>query len=175
MPSETVAFLTLIGPLFIFCSGAALADMRLHRVPNVYNAAFAVGGVCFATARDGLTGARMSLLGALAGACLLLLPFLLRMVGGGDVKFVGAAGAIVGLHLIWPAFLLGAVAGGILALIAVVFRARSFGAVARMLILLENGAWRLPGSLPAAGDIRLPYTVPLSIGLLVVALISAIS
>jgi prepilin peptidase CpaA len=170
-----VATLTLLGPLFIFCCGAALADIRLHRVPNVYNAAFAVGGVCFASARGGLSGALMSLLGALAGASLLLLPFFLRMVGGGDVKFIGAAGAIVSLHLIWPAFLLGAAAGGILSLIAVAFKARSLGAVTRMLVLLENGSWRVPENLAAADRIRLPYTVPLSIGLLVVASMSVIS
>jgi prepilin peptidase CpaA len=166
-----VASLTLLGPLVIFCSGAVLADIRLHRVPNFYNASFAVCGVCFTVARCGLPGVRLSLLGALTGAGLLSLPFFMKMVGGGDVKFLAAAGAIVGFRLIWPAFLIGAVAGGFAALIAVLLRTRSLGAVTRMLVLLEAGAWRLPDGLSREDGIRLPYTIPLSVGLLLITTI----
>jgi len=89
------------------------------------------------------------------------------------VKFLGAAGAIAGLRLIWPAFLAGAVAGGVLALAAVVCRhARGCGHA--MLILIENGSWRPTGNVTSTSGIRLPYNVPLSIGLLLVASISAI-
>lgn len=155
--------------LALFCAGAVVCDVRIHRVPNFYNAAFFACGVCLALAREGARGLAFSLAGSALGLALLVVPFLLRMVGGGDVKFLAAAGAIVGWRAVWPAFLLGALAGGLLALIALIYRTRSPAAVGRTLLLLEHGAWRLPGPIVQERHVNIPYTLPLSAGLLVVA------
>jgi prepilin peptidase CpaA len=167
--------LSVILPLVSLCSGAAIADIRLRRVPNVFNAALFASGVCMACARSGGAGLIDSLEGAAAGMAFLLLPFLLHMVGGGDVKFLAAAGAIMGLRLIWPAFIAGAAAGGVIALIALVRGSHPFAAISRMLILLETGEWHSPGALNDGQHVTIPYVVPLSVGLVSVAVAHVVS
>jgi prepilin peptidase CpaA len=159
--------LTLL-PLAVFCSGAILADVRTHRVPNFYNATFFVSGVCFSCAKGGLAGAIRSLEGAGLAAALLLVPFLLRMLGGGDLKFFAAAGAIVGSPVVVPGFLLGAAAGGLVA-VGALWRSSKVQGVLRALVLVENGGWRLPGSGGSSLAAGIPYTIPLAAGLLVAA------
>lgn len=58
----------------------------------------------------------MSLGGAFLGVAILIVPFLLKMVGGGDLKFLCAAGAIIGPTALWYSFLAGALFGGLAAI-----------------------------------------------------------
>lgn len=154
-------------PLCLFLALAVVADLRLRRIPNLVNLAGFVAGICFACARSGASGLTWSLLGSLLGLSILLVPFLAHMVGGGDVKFLAAAGAIVGLRCLWWSFVLGAFLGGLLALAAMLYRHRSFAGTYRALVLLVSGAWRIGDDVPPSQVVRIPYAVPLSIGLLV--------
>lgn len=154
-------------PLCLFLALAVVADLRLRRIPNLVNLAGFAAGICFACARSGASGLTWSLLGSLLGLSILLVPFLAHMVGGGDVKFLAAAGAIVGLRCLWWSFVLGAFLGGLFALAAMLHRHRSFAGTYRALVLLVSGAWRIGDDVPPSQVVRIPYAVPLSIGLLV--------
>ncbi|HEY5493327.1 MAG TPA: prepilin peptidase [Candidatus Anoxymicrobiaceae bacterium] len=160
------ALATLL-PLCLFLVLAVVADLKLRRIPNVVNLAGFAGGICFACARSGAAGLTASLLGSLLGLSILLVPFLLHMVGGGDVKFLAAAGAIVGYQSLWWSFVLGAFLGGLFALAALLKRHRSLSGAHRALVLLVSGAWRIPADAPPSQVVRIPYAVPLSIGLLI--------
>jgi prepilin peptidase CpaA len=157
--------LLTLAPLVIFCTGAVLSDVRTHRVPNFYNASFLVSGVCFWCARNGVDGAIHSITAACFATLLLMAPFLLRMLGGGDLKFFAAAGAIAGRSLVLPGLLLGVAAGGVFA-VAMLWKHSSSEGVLRALVLIENGQWRLPVDRRSGSTVYLPYTIPLSVGLL---------
>lgn len=163
--------ITLI-PLAVFCALAVAADLRLGRIPNWLNAAGFVCGLAMSTATGGTKGLLCAFAGAALGLAILLFPFLLHMVGAGDVKFLAAAGAFTGWRLLWPSFLLGALLGGVISLAVLAFSGRSLQAFKQKLVLLLHGVWRAE---PLGGPqaVLLPYAVPLSIGLLLVTGIKA--
>src|SRR5258706_10491190 len=68
-----------------------------------------------------------SIAGLILGLALMMPGYGLGATGAGDVKFLGAVGAIVGPGLVVSAFLFTAVAGGVLA-VAVAIRRQRLGA-----------------------------------------------
>ena len=96
--------------------GAVAWDLRTRRIPNGLTLAGLAAGLAWHGIRGGGPGLLLSGEGV-AVATLALLPYAVRGLGAGDVKLLGAVGALAG-----PAFalwtLLGAmVAGGLLALL----------------------------------------------------------
>ncbi len=93
---------------------AAVCDIRTHRIPNLLVLLGLVLGLLGHGWRGG-PGLLLSLEGV-AVAGLALLPYALGGLGAGDVKLLGAVGALMGpVFLLWT--LLGTVlAGGLLAL-----------------------------------------------------------
>jgi prepilin peptidase CpaA len=135
------------------------------------------GGLALSIPRGGAGGLAGSLAGGLLGLSILLVPFLLHMVGGGDVKFLASAGALVGWRVLWFSFLAGASLGGIIGIFLLLAHDRSADSLRRRLVLLEVGACRAPGTLKrSAGsqhrEPRMPYTVPLSLGLITASCIN---
>jgi prepilin peptidase CpaA len=66
----------------------------------------------------GWQGILLSSLGLMTGVGLLLLPFLFGKLGGGDVKLIGAIGAMLGSHSVLNVVLYTALAGGAYAISA---------------------------------------------------------
>ncbi|MGF7185900.1 Flp pilus assembly protein protease CpaA [Desulfitispora alkaliphila] len=50
------------------------------------------------------------------GIGLLIIPFALEGIGAGDVKLLGAVGALMGHNFVWNSFLIIAICGGALAI-----------------------------------------------------------
>ena len=94
---------------------AAVCDIRTHRIPNPLILAGLALGLAWHAWRGGAPGLLLSLEGV-AVAGLALLPYALGGLGAGDVKLLGAVGALMGpSFLLWT--LLGTIlAGGLLAL-----------------------------------------------------------
>ena len=72
----------------------------------------------------GWLGAKASLLGAGLGLALLLPFVLIRSLGAGDWKFVGALGAFLGPENLLTVLLLGILVNGLMALIMIVRKKR---------------------------------------------------
>lgn len=150
-------------------------DCRTRRLPNGLTLG---GALLFLVARLGYGGWPLFLDGfaaaAVAGA-FLLLPFLLKGAGGGDVKMLFGAGALVGwnplLVMLWATSVAGVVMGiGMLAF------GRLDGARLRHYVRCgvdwrydrEAGAAALP---PKDSDrARVPFSVPITAGMLVALL-----
>jgi prepilin peptidase CpaA len=108
---------------------------------------------------------------AAAAGAFLLIPFLLRGAGGGDVKMLFAVGAIIGwsrvLYMLWVTSLAGVVMG-----VAMLVLGRLDGARLKHLIRCTVD-WRYDRKAGAAAlqpkessRYRIPFSVPITVGLL---------
>ncbi|WP_394841981.1 A24 family peptidase [Pendulispora brunnea] len=111
VPNGTVLMILCVG-----IAAAAISDLRYRKIPNTLVSSIAAAGIVHAAAALGPRGAAASLLGAGAGVALLAWPFVRGVLGGGDVKLLGAVGAWIGAAETVRVLLLGAVLGGVLAL-----------------------------------------------------------
>jgi len=110
----------------IFAVVAAWIDGVELRVPNKLTLPFIVAGWVFSMVYfqlDGSTwyvGLGWSLLGTAVG-CLTLLPFYaIGGMGGGDVKMMMGIGAWVGTTIVFNSFCVGAIVGGVMAVVMAV-------------------------------------------------------
>jgi prepilin peptidase CpaA len=162
-------------PAFAVLAAAALAaaviDLRTRRIPNALTAALAAAGVGLAA--SGVSG--LSVLGSVAGVALglgLMLPgHALGATGGGDVKFMGAVGAVVGPGMVVSAFLFTALAGGVLALAVAMQRQRLTATLAGTGRLMASPAGVRSEIRQAAPVSRFAYGPAIAIGSVMAALI----
>ncbi|MGQ9918043.1 MAG: A24 family peptidase [Bryobacteraceae bacterium] len=84
--------------LIVLVLPAAVLDFRSRRIPNWLCVAGFAAGVAANTALGGLGGLKASLAGFGVAFGLYFVLYLLHAMGAGDVKLMGAAGAVTGLH-----------------------------------------------------------------------------
>ncbi len=101
---------------------ACFTDLRDRTVPNWIPAAALGGGLGWHAWTEGWWGVLMSFGGALCGFLAFLVFYLLGGMGGGDVKLTAGFGALLGLPGLFQALLWTALAGGLGALGAVIWR-----------------------------------------------------
>ena len=103
---------------------ATVVDIRTRRIPNDLTATMA--GLGLGLAATGISGVPLwaSIAGFAVGLALMMPGHLLGATGAGDVKLMGAVGAIVGPATVVSAFLFTAVAGGVLAVVVAARRRR---------------------------------------------------
>ena len=108
--------------LLIVLIGVALYfDLTSHRIPNFLTFPAIVWGLVFYTATDGLNGLWFSFAGLLVGLAIFFIPFAMGGMGGGDVKLLGAVGALQGWQFVLAVGILTAAAGGLMALGYLIF------------------------------------------------------
>ena len=154
---------------FALAAVACWFDVRTRRIPNWLTFPAAVLGIVAATAVHGGHGTVSSAAGLLVGLALFFPLFVLKGLGGGDVKLLGALGAWLGTSMILGVAFYTTLAGGVLAL-ALLVRYRYSGQAARNLWLLFTH-WRVFGIKPldsltletSAGP-KLPYALPIATG-----------
>jgi prepilin peptidase CpaA len=75
---------------------AGLVDFHTRKIPNLITIPGMVAGITLRTAMSGWPGAKVAVEGAALALALLLPLVLLRALGAGDWKLMGAVGAFVG-------------------------------------------------------------------------------
>jgi len=136
---------------------AAIVDMRSRRIPNWLTAAALAVGVGLNAWQGGFSGALVAFGGAGLGLALLLPFYMLRAIGGGDVKLLAGIGAIVGAQALVSVALYGALVGGVISLGVLLSRGRWPG------LMREAVALRQP---PRLSGLKAPYGVAIAVGLL---------
>ncbi|MBB6730973.1 A24 family peptidase [Cohnella zeiphila] len=101
---------------------ACWTDVRRMEIPNRLTVFFACGGFVYQTAASGFDGLKGAVLGAAAGLFPLLAMYLLRGIGGGDVKWFAAFGTWGGVWPVWKLMALSMLAAGGLALAVLIVR-----------------------------------------------------
>jgi prepilin peptidase CpaA len=150
---------------------ACVSDLRTRRVPNVLTFPAVLAALVFHLFVHGLPGLGWSAAGAFLGLLVFLPIFALGGLGAGDVKLAAALGAWVGVPDVFVVAVAGAIAGGVLAVAVGLATGYLRHALRNIWVLLMH--WRVSGVRPldsltlsnAAGP-RLPYAIPLTVGLL---------
>ena len=128
---------------------AAVIDVRTHRIPNILTFGSAAVALVYHAATGGVQGLGASAGGWAIGVALFLPMFLLRGMGGGDVKLLGAVGAWLGPMGVLYAGLYSVLAGGVLALVIGGMHGYLGKAFSNIWGLL--GVWRTAGIQPLPG------------------------
>ncbi len=108
--------LTIVAASIFFCL-VCITDSLYGKVPNLLNGCLIVAGFFLCVYSRGPAGALFSLSGLALGIVLLLLPYLMGGFGAGDVKALGALGALIGPYDLLHVFVYMAFFGGGLALL----------------------------------------------------------
>jgi prepilin peptidase CpaA len=126
---------------------AGVLDWRYRRIPNWLTAPGVVAGIAVNTAANGWTGAKTSLLGAGLGL-LVLLPFvLIRALGAGDWKLLGALGACLGPAQLVAVLIGSMLVAGVMAIVLIIYKGRARQSLRNMGHMLGSFLMlRLPGS-----------------------------
>jgi prepilin peptidase CpaA len=101
----------------IYFTLACTTDTFKSKIPNLLNACLLVAGITISTVTLGLQGFLLSLAGLGLGIGLLIIPYLMGGMGAGDVKALGALGALIGPYDLLHVFIYIAFFGGGIALL----------------------------------------------------------
>ncbi len=102
---------------------ATITDLKSQRIYNWLTFPLMLAGLIFHTIVGGLDGFLLSAAGFGLGLGIMIVPFLLGMMGAGDVKLMAGIGAWIGAANTFNAFFFTCLAGGAYALV-VLFRHR---------------------------------------------------
>ena len=154
---------------------ACAFDLRTRRIPNALTIGAALAGLVFHRVTGGLDGAAFAATGWLVGLCLFLPFFVLRGMGGGDVKLLAALGAwLGGNQVLWLAVYTG-IAGGVMGVWVAVASGYMKTALRNVLGAVQfwgtAGLKPVPGlTLESSNSPRLAYALPILAGTLMVML-----
>jgi prepilin peptidase CpaA len=166
--------MTLIAAITI-SSVAALTDIRSRRIPNWLTYSAMLLGVGYHTMVNGAQGFFFGAGGLLLGLAFLIVFYLAGGTGAGDVKLMGAVGALLGPTGVFTAFIFTALVGGIYAILLLLLRFRVMGTAVRLSTMfssLRYGGLNLTAA-PAGKDEKitvLNYGVAIAIGVILTAL-----
>ena len=149
---------------------AGFTDLRWRRIPNWLTVPGCLLGIAVHSMDAGWRGTKESLLGAALGL-LVLLPFVLvRSLGAGDWKLVGAIGAFLGPQPLMAVLFIAILVAGIMAGILVLAKGRvrqTLRNIGRMLASLAS--LHLPGqevSLDNPQSLKIPFGFAASIAVI---------
>ena len=166
-------------PLSLFVFICTITDLRSRRIPNSLSGPALLTGVSVNWLLSGPAGLVHSLAGMLLLILLLIAPFALGGIGGGDVKMMAAVGAWLGPRLGAASVTAGVVIGGAI-MVAHLARTRQLTATLQRIrnmllsacVARSLAPLRVSASAPQA--IALPYSIPLALGTLIVLFISCL-
>ena len=150
---------------------AAIVDVRQHRIPNWLTYPAMVAGVLLRSFSFGWHGLLTALGGCLLAGGIVFVFYALRAMGAGDLKLLAALGSMAGPTHTINILIATGVAGGVLALIYVVYRGRTRTTLTNMGALLKFHAWAGLQAHPELNldnpnTLRMPYGLAIAAGTL---------
>lgn len=174
MPSSILATTLLF--LVLCCT----MDVRTRRIPNWLTGMVMIIGIGLSSMYFGVPGLKASLAGLSFSMAVLLPPFALGGIGGGDVKMMGAVGALLGPRLALAGLALGVVVGGVIMVLHLARR----GILRQKLV----ATWTMFAAATTTGSVSplkvsphgpdavtLPYSIPLGLGTAIVLALRTLS
>lgn len=103
-------------PFIIFLLAALYFDAKYQKIPNWLTVSGAVLGLLVHLTLDGMDGLIFSLIGLLAGFIIMLILYVFKAIGAGDVKLFGAIGAFAGIEFTLYGIMYSVIFAGIIGL-----------------------------------------------------------
>ncbi|GAU76341.1 prepilin peptidase [Fusibacter sp. 3D3] len=149
---------------------AIITDIKSRRINNKLILVGILSGICFSVGIRGLTGIIYSGSGFIFGFVLMIVPFLLGYLGGGDVKLLMMIGCFLGFSAILNVYIYMAIAGGVFSFAVMI----KTGELKRSLIKIKNQIVCLiyQGNIEGIANetplvqSSIPYALPIGIGLI---------
>jgi prepilin peptidase CpaA len=116
----------------------ALLDWRSRRLPNWLTIPGLALGITLRAVIGGWHGALFALEGAMLAMLLLLVPVLIRVLGAGDWKLVGAVGAFLGPMMVLFVLLGSILVSGLMAIFQMVYAQRVLETLRNMKVLVKG-------------------------------------
>jgi len=155
-------------PTLALTLSAALLDWRARRIPNWLTVPGLFLGVALHAALSGLHGALYALEGAGLALVLLFAPVLIRVLGAGDWKLMGAVGAFLGPMLFLFVFFGSIFFAGLMATIQII-RAHRVSETLRNMVVLVRGFFAFGLKTNAQLSLDNPSSLKLPFGVAVAA------
>jgi len=154
---------------------ACLTDLRSRRISNRLVMTGLIFGLVLNLCTGGWAGLGWSLLGGLLGLAIFFPFFALGGMGAGDVKLLACLGAVLGPKDLFAVALVGALIGGVLALVVASVNGRlrsTLQGIGSLLAFWATGGLRPSPilNLDSPGTLKIPYAVPVAAGTLLVLL-----
>lgn len=149
----------LIAATLITATCAAYFDIKRRRIFNVLTLGAAGLALVARLITGGPTGLVIGAEGWLLGLGVLLIPFALGVMGGGDVKLLAAFGALGGPAFLEQAAVAGCLIGGLVAIVFLAYRRRLWFTIKHFIILIQHPLMRGHAKADA-----LPFGAALSAG-----------
>ena len=157
--------IVMTGVVIFVVALAVREDLLRHRIANSLNLAGLMLGLGLAALAAGVSGVMYSV-GGVAVGCAVFVPFyLLRGMGAGDVKLMGATGAFLGPGSALLAAALALIAGCVLGVAIVFWR------LIEPRLRLETSpsgeapaAWKAAATISVVRKERFPYAVAIAVG-----------
>jgi len=151
---------------------ACVTDLRTRRIPNALTFGAAAVAIVFHTIAQGASGLQTAVLGWVVGTAIFLPLFLLRGMGGGDVKLLAAMGAWLGPREAFWLAIYASLAGGVIGIVVALGSGYLRTAFRNVRTLLTSWALMGPHPVPSitledSKGPRVAYAVPMFVGVVV--------
>ena len=149
----------------------AIIDIQKHRIPNWLTYPGIVLGFGLRALLFGWKGLLSALAGCLLAGGIMFLFYMVRAMGAGDVKLMGAIGAVVGPSQVTGVLLATAIFGGLLAIVYALYRRRMISTLKNVGSVLRFHAWAGAQAHPELNldnpsALRMPYGLAIALGTL---------
>lgn len=163
---EKEYFLPLLSGVFLAL--ISFTDTLWTKIPNIITFPTALLGLAYHTVQAGAAGFFTSLLGLALGLGLLLVPFALGGMGAGDVKALGALGALIGPSAVFNVFFYMALIGGGMAILHYACNRNLLRSLAQswqaVLVFAGTRDKDCLAPSPQSESLRFPYAAAIALG-----------
>ena len=164
---QIVANLAVLVPLAIIIT---CYDVKYRRIPNSWVLITLISGLVKNTILGGWNGTLVSIQGCALAFGLMVLLHAFGALGAGDVKLFAAIGAVIGVNLVLPTFVVVVITGGLLAVYSMLRESTARTTMHRVLLILAGllPGWKIPRfEVPADRRKTLPYGIAIVFGSLI--------
>ena len=155
----------------VLALAAGWTDWRSRRIPNWLTVSGLIAGLAVRSLAGGWSGAKDSLLGAGLGLAVLLPFVLIRSLGAGDWKLVGALGAFLGPQRLIAVLVTAILVAGAMALALIIWKRRVKETLRNIgRIVMSLARLRMPApevSLENPQALKVPFGVAVAIAVIV--------
>lgn len=147
-------------------------DLRVQKIYNALLLPVVLGAFAVNVYNLGIEGLLYSLKGLLLGMALLIIPFIAGGIGAGDVKLLGAVGALKGTEFVLIVFLAGAICGGLISALLLIRQKKLIITIKKIFYALVNKILNIPVAVnfntleAAAKGESIPYAIAIGMGVI---------